>query len=161
MIPTTRKVSLTRVDFWEASGSAQTIVDAMKELSQRVIERKGKKIVFKLSESQKTVQDVARCFVMKKPRTDGSVYDRGNPSQVINPHQAVDVRTYTGDKVKLPAPEEIPGIELEVQNYHVPPVGTFHAKYMVVDRRIAILNSNNIQDRVSGHYCLLVNLTDE
>jgi hypothetical protein len=24
-------------------------------------------------------------------------------------------------------------------------MGTFHAKYMVVDRRIAILNSNNIQ----------------
>ncbi|GFZ43593.1 hypothetical protein JCM24511_01313 [Saitozyma sp. JCM 24511] len=112
-------------NFWEASGSAQTIVDAMKELSRRVIERKGKKIVFKL------------------------MYDRGNPSQVINPHQAVDVKTYTGDKVKLPAPEEIPGIELEVQNYHVPPVGTFHAKYMVVDRKIAILNSNNIQDRVN------------
>jgi phosphatidylserine/phosphatidylglycerophosphate/cardiolipin synthase-like enzyme len=28
-------------------------------------------------------------------------------------------------------------------------MGTFHAKYMVVDRRIAILNSNNIQDRVN------------
>jgi hypothetical protein len=28
-------------------------------------------------------------------------------------------------------------------------MGTFHAKYMVVDRRIAVLNSNNIQDRVN------------
>lgn len=26
-------------------------------------------------------------------------------------------------------------------------LGTFHAKYMVVDRRVALLNSNNIQDR--------------
>lgn len=78
-----------------------------------------------------------------------TVYDRGNAQQVIAPHQAVDVKTYTGDKVKLPAPEDIPGCDLQVQNYHQPPVGTFHSKYMVVDRKVAILNSNNIQDRVS------------
>ncbi|WWC60775.1 uncharacterized protein I303_103351 [Kwoniella dejecticola CBS 10117] len=112
-------------NFWEASSAAKTIVDAFKELSRRVIERNGKKVVIKM------------------------MYDRGNPQQVIDPHQAVDVKTYTGDKVKLPSPEEIPGCILEVQNYHQPPVGTFHAKYMVVDRQIAILNSNNIQDRVN------------
>lgn len=77
------------------------------------------------------------------------VYDRGNPRQVINPHQAVPAKTYHGEKVALPLPDEIPGIDLEVQNYHFPPVGTFHAKYMIVDRAIALLNSNNIQDRVS------------
>lgn len=80
------------------------------------------------------------------------MYDRGNPHQIIHPHQPVNADTYTGDRVKLPHPDEIPGIELEVQNYHVPPVGTFHAKYMVVDRQIAILNSNNIQDRVSRYH---------
>ena len=68
---------------------------------------------------------------------------------MISPHQTVDVKTYTGEKVKLPAPGDIPGIDMEVQNYHVPPVGTFHAKYMVVDRKVVILNSNNIQDRVN------------
>jgi phosphatidylserine/phosphatidylglycerophosphate/cardiolipin synthase-like enzyme len=78
------------------------------------------------------------------------VYDRGNPSQIVHPHQLVDPHTYTADKVKLPLPDDIPGVELQVQNYHEPPVGTFHAKYMVVDRKIAILNSNNIQDRVSS-----------
>lgn len=68
---------------------------------------------------------------------------------MVEPHQPVDPDTYTGDKVKLPHPDKVPGIKLEVQNYHQPPVGTFHAKYMVVDRRIALLNSNNIQDRVN------------
>ena len=77
------------------------------------------------------------------------MYDRGTPTQVVSPHQAVDAKTYTGEKVKLPAPEDIPGILLQVQNYHDPPVGTFHSKYMVVDRQVAILNSNNIQDRVN------------
>ncbi|KAK8865996.1 hypothetical protein IAR55_001147 [Kwoniella newhampshirensis] len=112
-------------NFWEASSAAQTIVDAFKELSRRVIERKGPKVVIKL------------------------MYDRGNPRQMVNPHQSVDQKTYTGDKVKLPAPADIPGCLLEVQNYHEPPVGTFHAKYMVVDRKVALLGSNNIQDRVN------------
>lgn len=37
-------------------------------------------------------------------------------------------------------------MDIEVLNYHTPIFGTFHAKYMVVDRRIAIIQSNNIQD---------------
>jgi len=36
-----------------------------------------------------------------------------------------------------------------VMNYHKPALGTFHAKYMVVDRKVALINSNNIQDRVN------------
>lgn len=79
---------------------------------------------------------------------------------MIDPHQSVDSKTYHGDKVKLPLPEEIPGLELQVQNYHVPPVGTFHSKYMVVDRKVTILNSNNIQDRVSAQACLVSPHTD-
>lgn len=125
------------LDFWEASGAAETITDAFAELSRRVIHEKRDPVVIKLSESQ-----YSRTLLM-------IVYDRGNPRQVIHPHQAVDIDTYTGDKVKLPHPEDIPGVQLEVQNYHQPPVGTFHAKYMVVDRKIALLNSNNIQDRVN------------
>ena len=35
---------------------------------------------------------------------------------------------------------------MEVVNYHRPIFGTFHAKYMIVDRKIAIIQSNNIQD---------------
>ena len=79
------------------------------------------------------------------------MYDRGTPTQAISPHQLVPASTFTGEKIKLPHPDETPGIKLQVQNYHVPPVGTFHAKYMVVDRKVALLNSNNIQDRVSLH----------
>ncbi|EIW72422.1 hypothetical protein TREMEDRAFT_26882 [Tremella mesenterica DSM 1558] len=112
-------------NYWEASGAAHTIVSAIRELSRRVVEADRPKVIFKL------------------------MYDRGTPSQVLEPHQLVDPKTYTGDKVKLPHPDEIPGVLLEVQNYHKPPVGTFHAKYMVVDRKVAILNSNNIQDRVN------------
>lgn len=47
----------------------------------------------------------------------------------------------------LPAPADVPHLDLQVVNFHRPPLGTFHQKAMVVDRRIALLNSNNIQDR--------------
>jgi len=111
-------------NYWEASTAARIITDALRELSKRAGER-GNKVVVKI------------------------MYDRGNIKQILKGHQIVPVAEYTGDAVKLPAPEQIPNIDLEVCNYHHPVLGTFHAKYMVVDRKIALINSNNIQDRVN------------
>jgi phosphatidylserine/phosphatidylglycerophosphate/cardiolipin synthase-like enzyme len=53
---------------------------------------------------------------------------------------------YSVGKVRLPAAEEIPNVDLQVINYHRPIFGTFHAKFTVIDRRIALLQSSNIQD---------------
>jgi hypothetical protein len=93
----------------------------MKELSQRAGER-GQRIVFKLE------------------------YDRGSPKQVLNNHMAVSEEEYLGKAIALPPKAEIPNIDLQVINYHRPMVGTFHCKYMIVDRKVAVLQSNNIQD---------------
>lgn len=49
-------------------------------------------------------------------------------------------------KIQLPASHEIPNVDLEVINYHRPIFGTFHSKFTVIDRRIALLQSSNIQD---------------
>jgi phosphatidylserine/phosphatidylglycerophosphate/cardiolipin synthase-like enzyme len=35
---------------------------------------------------------------------------------------------------------------MEVINYHRPVLGTFHAKLCVIDRKIGLLQSNNVQD---------------
>lgn len=48
--------------------------------------------------------------------------------------------------IRLPRHEDIPNVDLKVLNYHRPALGTFHAKYMIVDRRFAIVQSDNIQD---------------
>lgn len=50
------------------------------------------------------------------------------------------------DAVKLPPRSELPNLDLTVVNFHRPMLGTFHAKFMVVDRSIALAQSNNIQD---------------
>lgn len=53
---------------------------------------------------------------------------------------------YVGGKVKLPAASEIPNVDLQVINFHRPVFGTFHAKLTVIDRRMALIQSSNIQD---------------
>lgn len=69
-----------------------------------------------------------------------------NPTKLFDSHQLVEEAEYTGPNVRMPSKEEAPNLDLEVVNYHRPLLGTFHAKFMVVDRKIGIVQSNNIQD---------------
>ncbi|KAJ6608617.1 hypothetical protein B0H10DRAFT_2067394 [Mycena sp. CBHHK59/15] len=108
-------------NYWQNSVASKFITNAMKELSRRAGER-GEKIVMKLQ------------------------YDRGSPRQLVEPHYIVSEKEYMGKNVGIPGPEEIPNIDLQVVNYHKPLLGTFHCKYMIVDRKYAVLQSNNIQD---------------
>ncbi|OJJ47235.1 hypothetical protein ASPZODRAFT_151760 [Penicilliopsis zonata CBS 506.65] len=108
-------------NFWIHSDASTLVTNSFRELSKRAGER-GEKVVVKV------------------------LYDRGDPRQVLENHLEVDVKTYVSEKVQLPAPEEIPNIDLQVVNYHRPVFGTFHTKFVVVDRRVALLQSSNIQD---------------
>jgi phosphatidylserine/phosphatidylglycerophosphate/cardiolipin synthase-like enzyme len=103
------------------SDASTLITDAMKELSKRAGQR-GKKIVMKI------------------------MYDRGSPKQAIHNHQHVSPSEYSTGKVCIPGPDEIPNIDLQVINFHRPTFGTFHSKFMVVDRKYGVVSSNNIQD---------------
>lgn len=108
-------------NFWIHSDASTLITNSFRELSRRAGKR-GAKVVVKM------------------------IYDRGDPRQIFQNHLVVPEKQYAGGQVKLPSPEEIPNVDLQVINYHRPIFGTFHAKFMIVDRRIALLQSNNIQD---------------
>lgn len=108
-------------NYWENSASSSVVADALRRLSKRVEARNGAKVVIKL------------------------MYDRGNLRQAVK--NRVIVKPVYWSRIGLPAEDEIPGVALEVINYHRPLIGTFHAKYLIVDRRVACLNSNNVQDR--------------
>jgi hypothetical protein len=84
-------------NYWEPSHSSTIISDSIRELSKRVQKRGGKKVVVKL------------------------MYDRGNLHQLVKNH--VPVHPSGWEKVNLPKLEEIPGVALEVVNYHRPPLG--------------------------------------
>jgi phosphatidylserine/phosphatidylglycerophosphate/cardiolipin synthase-like enzyme len=103
------------------SKASTLITDSFRELSRRCGER-GERAVVKL------------------------LYDRGNIKQVYDPHQSVNEATRVSKAVGLPPASEMPNIDLQVVNYHRFPLGTFHAKFMIVDRRYGVVGSNNIQD---------------
>lgn len=130
-------------NFWQASKSATKICDALIELSKRA-KKRGKKVIVKV------------------------MYDRANLKMIAESHLYVDEAEWTGDAVKMPKREEMPWVDFQLVNYHQcvlalglhwwdmsvqriyayrPVLGTFHCKFMVVDRKMAILCSNNIQDR--------------
>lgn len=48
--------------------------------------------------------------------------------------------------IRLPKPGEIPHLDLKAISFHLPLLGTLHAKFMVVDRKIAVIESNNMED---------------
>lgn len=121
LIVRAEKEIILATNYWENSVASKYITNAMKELSKRAGER-GDRIAFKLE------------------------YDRGAIKQVIDNHYIVSPKEYTGKAVALPSPEDIPNVDLQVMNYHKPMLGTFHCKYMIVDRKFAIIQSNNIQD---------------
>ncbi|KAF5627066.1 IQ calmodulin-binding motif [Fusarium sp. NRRL 52700] len=74
------------------------------------------------------------------------MYDKPGPSNAINPHQFIKPKSYTSKTIDLPSPEEIPNVDLEVVSLHRIFLGTLHAKFCVVDRKIAAVMSNNTED---------------
>ncbi|WDK15229.1 hypothetical protein CGRA01v4_06510 [Colletotrichum graminicola] len=121
LIVRAEKEVILATNFWQNGAASKYITNAMKEASRRAGER-GTRITMKV------------------------LYDRGSPKQLFEPHYIVPEKEYTGKAVGLPSKQEIPNIDLEVMNYHDPMLGTFHSKFMVVDRRIGVVQSNNIQD---------------
>ncbi|KAI6098106.1 hypothetical protein F5141DRAFT_1146679 [Pisolithus sp. B1] len=109
-------------NFWQASKSSQKICQALKELSRRA-ERRGKRVVVK------------------------AMYDRAHLKMFTHNRVFVEEEEWLKEVVMLPKRSEIPWIDFELVNYHRPLLGTFHAKFMIVDRKIALVASNNIQDR--------------
>ncbi|KAG9700951.1 hypothetical protein KCU95_g700, partial [Aureobasidium melanogenum] len=115
------KEVLLATNYWMDSDASRLITDSLKELSRRAGER-GVRAVVKI------------------------MYDRGNVKQVVENHQTVSEKEYTGKNIRLPSVQEAPHLDMQVLNYHRPMLGTFHSKFMVVDRKIGIVSSNNIQD---------------
>lgn len=111
---------LLATNYWEKSVSVSIIVKALRELNERA-KNDGRSVVVKIMIDHPT-KDNLRHFHSILPPEKWSDYD-------------------------IPLPDEIPNLSLEVNNYHRMIMGTFHAKFMIIDRHLALLNSNNIQDR--------------
>ncbi|ORY26303.1 hypothetical protein BCR39DRAFT_541162 [Naematelia encephala] len=116
-----RKEVFLATNYWQPSNSVNTISGSLRQLSDLVLKEKRERVVVKI------------------------IYDRGAWSQFLNAH--APVQTDGWSPLDIPTPDEIKGLHLEVVNYHRMLLGTFHAKFLIVDRKVALINSNNIQDR--------------
>ncbi|CAM6096348.1 unnamed protein product [Calypogeia fissa] len=106
---------------WSPSVAQRLIKDALIELSKRAGE-KGQRVVVKM------------------------MYDKASAANAIHAHHVVKPGAYTCKTIQLPEPEEIPNLDFEVISYHRLVLGTLHAKFCVVDRKVAAVMSNNIED---------------
>ncbi|OWZ78847.1 hypothetical protein C366_02346 [Cryptococcus neoformans Tu401-1] len=116
-----KKEVFLATNYWQPSNSVNTISQALRDLSARVLKEGRPKVVVKI------------------------MYDRGSWEQLWNAHAPVRHSEWT--PLDLPAKEDTKGLDMEVINFHKVLLGTFHAKFLIVDRKVALINSNNIQDR--------------
>ncbi|OCF31927.1 hypothetical protein I316_06309 [Kwoniella heveanensis BCC8398] len=108
-------------NYWQPSNSVNTVSQALRDLSARVVKAGRPKVIVKI------------------------MYDRGSWEQLWNSHAPVKPNQWA--PLDLPTEQDVPGLDMEVINFHRVLLGTFHAKFLIVDRKVALINSNNIQDR--------------
>ncbi|CAF1565573.1 unnamed protein product, partial [Didymodactylos carnosus] len=121
VIVNAKREILFATNYWEKGHSVTTVGNALKELSKRAASD-NRRVIVKLMIDHPTAENIAHSFHNLLPVGKWSHYD-------------------------IPHPDEIPYVDLEIMNYHRLIMGTFHSKFLVSDRHIALLNSNNIQDR--------------
>ncbi|CAF1003905.1 unnamed protein product, partial [Didymodactylos carnosus] len=120
VIVSAKKEVLLATNFWEKGHSVSTIGRALRDLSIKA-GKENRYVIVK--------------FIIDHPTIDN----------LIHFHSILPPKKWS--HYDIPSPNEIPNVSLEVLNYHRLILGTFHSKFVVIDRRIALLNSNNIQDR--------------
>jgi phosphatidylserine/phosphatidylglycerophosphate/cardiolipin synthase-like enzyme len=109
---------------WSPSVGQRLISDALRELSRRAGLR-GERVVVKV------------------------MYDKAGAANFAHSHVHVKPEAFAGEKIQLPHPSDIPNIDFQVVSMHKPLLGTLHAKFMVVDRKIAVIESNNMEDNTN------------
>ena len=139
-IVSARQEVIVMTNYWQGGKNVDTIAAALRELDRREKMRKGK--------GASMVEDGYKGRIVVK-----LMWDRG-PQTLADLFRLRKVVPQSAWKTNgLPTAEEIPNLAMEVLNYHRPIMGTFHAKLLLVDRQVALINSNNIQDRPNLESC--------
>lgn len=109
---------------WSPSVAQRMIRDALIELSRRAGLR-GERVTTRI------------------------IFDQPSAWHTMESHQIIRPAAFASDHVQLPAPSEIPNLDIEVLSVHVVVLGTLHAKFCIVDREMATIMSNNVEDNAN------------
>lgn len=138
-------------NYWQGGKNVNRIADALRELDKRVAER-----ISKSETTTATTASVGTPAHKAAPLETVIVkimWDRGPQTlaDLFRCRKPVPPNMWKSNG--LPTQEEVPNLNIEILNYHRPLMGTFHAKLLLVDRQVALINSNNIQDRPNVEAC--------
>ena len=103
-----KKEVLLATNYWEKSESVNVIGKALKELNKRAV-KENRYVIVKIMIDHPTKENITH-YHSKIPSNKWSDYD-------------------------IPSPNEIPNLSVEVINYHRMIMGTFHSKFIIIDRR--------------------------
>ncbi|EDN07739.1 PLDc superfamily domain-containing protein [Histoplasma capsulatum] len=120
--------------FWATmSKSRLRLCDALRALSEKVVQKRADAPTHTTAiENIKVYICLSSVSLLQKLRhiksTDGYVYDP----------------TEWNKKLKLPAPDEIPGLDLTVKSIFIRPFSVMHPKFVIVDRKFVWVPSCNV-----------------
>lgn len=119
IVASTKEV-LIATNAWEPGRSVEIVVKALRELN-------------------------ALCFIENRKVYVKILMDAASLRNAVQSRYARPPESWSD--ISLPEASEIPCLDMEVLNYHVAPLGTFHSKFAVFDRKVALVNSCNINLR--------------
>ncbi|KAE8216601.1 hypothetical protein CF327_g269 [Tilletia walkeri] len=161
-----RKEVVLLTNYWQGGSNVQKIADALRELNARQAERvsngsgtpsrqgstngrpvNGRTVSSSSGRKSKKAIPLEQRIVVKL------MWDRGPQTLADLFRLRKPVFPSMWKTNGLPTEDELPFLSVEILNYHRPLMGTFHAKLLIVDRQVALINSNNIQDRPNLEAC--------
>lgn len=110
--------------FWARSTTLETLNEVLRRLSDKAVRRGTDKIRVRLCFSSSSVFQK----LFHKQATSGQTYP---PSAWVK-------------KLGLPDPSELNGLDLEIKSIFILPFSVMHPKFIIVDRKTAVLPSCNI-----------------
>lgn len=144
-------------NYWQLGKNVDRIADALRELNKRHQKRKEEKTTQDSngkSDSESSKKNIRPKDVKLEDKIIVKImWDRGPQTLADLFRIRKPVPPELWKKNGLPTEDDIPYLSVEILNYHRPLMGTFHAKLLLVDRKVALINSNNIQDRPNLEAC--------
>ncbi|UZJ51719.1 hypothetical protein CBS101457_001039 [Exobasidium rhododendri] len=149
-------------NYWQGGKNVERIADALRVLDRKHAERRQERLLKEQkSEGEAVGQDKETEKAVLRPSKPTLqeqiivklMWDRGPQTLADLFRLRKPVPPNMWKENGLPTMDEIPNLNVEIINYHRPLMGTFHAKLLLVDRQVALINSNNIQDRPNIESC--------
>lgn len=150
-------------NYWQLGKNVDRISEGLRELNKRHAKRKTGSSEVSSSEDSEPKEkseggSTEKVAPNKRIATSDQIivkimWDRGPQTLADLFRSRKPVPPPMWKKSGLPKAKEVPYLNIEILNYHRPLMGTFHAKLLLVDRQVALINSNNIQDRPNIEAC--------